>query len=74
MNDETGEQPHQCARRSMSAGGHPVAEGLYDPRAEHDACGVGFLARLDAVPDGLLVAACYPPPATWAPWRPPPAG
>ncbi|HPZ50556.1 MAG TPA: glutamate synthase subunit alpha, partial [Propionibacteriaceae bacterium] len=25
----------------------PVAQGLYDPANEHDACGVGFVARLD---------------------------
>ena len=24
--------------------------GLYDPAYEHDACGVAFVARLDAVP------------------------
>lgn len=28
---------------------------LYDPREEHDACGVGFIARLDARPDHSLV-------------------
>ena len=27
------------------------AQGLYDPRFEHDACGVGFVARLDGAPD-----------------------
>src|SRR3954454_23379477 len=26
------------------------AQGLYDPAFEHDACGVAFVARLDAVP------------------------
>jgi glutamate synthase domain-containing protein 1 len=26
------------------------AQGLYDPRFEHDACGVGFVARLDGRP------------------------
>ena len=25
----------------------PAAEGLYDPGLEHDACGVGFLVRID---------------------------
>ncbi len=25
----------------------PLASGLYDPRNEHDACGVGFVAKLD---------------------------
>jgi glutamate synthase domain-containing protein 2/glutamate synthase domain-containing protein 1/glutamate synthase domain-containing protein 3 len=28
----------------------PQAEGLYDPRFEHDACGVGMVARLDNEP------------------------
>jgi glutamate synthase domain-containing protein 1 len=28
----------------------PQAVGLYDPRFEHDACGVGMVARLDNVP------------------------
>ena len=27
----------------------PTAQGLYDPAFEHDACGVGFVARLDGV-------------------------
>ena len=25
---------------------HPPAQGLYDPRAEHDACGVGFVVHM----------------------------
>jgi glutamate synthase domain-containing protein 2/glutamate synthase domain-containing protein 1/glutamate synthase domain-containing protein 3 len=28
----------------------PTRSGLYDPAYEHDACGVAFVARLDAVP------------------------
>jgi len=28
----------------------PQADGLYDPRYEHDACGVAMVARLDNVP------------------------
>src|ERR1700712_4020186 len=28
----------------------PQKQGLYDPANEHDACGVAFVARLDAVP------------------------
>ena len=28
----------------------PPRQGLYDPAYEHDACGVAFVARLDAVP------------------------
>ena len=34
----------------------PPAQGLYDPRFEHDACGVAFLARLDGQPDHDVVA------------------
>ena len=26
--------------------GFPPAQGLYDPRNEHDACGVGFIANI----------------------------
>ena len=29
----------------------PQADGLYDPRYEHDACGVAMVARLDNQPD-----------------------
>ncbi len=32
------------------------AVGLYDPRFEHDACGVGMVARLDNVPTHDVVA------------------
>ncbi len=31
---------------SISPAGLPPAQGLYDPSHEHDACGVGFIARL----------------------------
>ncbi len=33
----------------------PGAVGLYDPRFEHDACGVGMVARLDNVPTHEVV-------------------
>jgi glutamate synthase (NADPH/NADH) large chain/glutamate synthase (ferredoxin) len=33
----------------------PQAEGLYDPRYEHDACGVALVARLDNVPSHEVV-------------------
>ena len=32
------------------------AAGLYDPRYEHDACGVGFVARLDARPTHEVIS------------------
>ncbi|MDH4284176.1 MAG: glutamate synthase subunit alpha, partial [Gallionellaceae bacterium] len=30
----------------MSNSGYPLQQGLYDPRNEHDACGVGFVAHI----------------------------
>ena len=31
------------------------AQGLYDPRNEHDACGVGFLANINGEPSHMIV-------------------
>jgi glutamate synthase (NADPH) large chain len=39
----------------MNAAGFIRPRGLYDPFYEHDSCGVGFVARLDAVPDHGIV-------------------
>ncbi|MGC0318293.1 glutamate synthase large subunit [Kitasatospora acidiphila] len=33
----------------------PAAQGLYDPRNEHDACGVGFVATLTGTADHAIV-------------------
>ena len=33
----------------------PAASGLYDPRYEHDACGVGFVAALNGRPSHAIV-------------------
>ena len=33
----------------------PVRQGLYDPRNEHDACGVGFVANVKGVKSHALV-------------------
>src|SRR6476646_10072247 len=33
----------------------PPAQGLYDPKREHDACGVGFVADLKARPSNKIV-------------------
>ncbi len=30
----------------ISANGLPPKQGLYDPRFEHDACGVGFVVNI----------------------------
>lgn len=35
--------------------GQPPAQGLYDPRNEHDACGVGFIAQLKGVASHQIV-------------------
>ncbi|GGD85455.1 glutamate synthase large subunit [Rhizobium anhuiense] len=49
------------ANISTSASGLPKKQGLYDPRNEHDACGVGFVAHMKGqkshqiVKDGLFI-------------------
>ena len=52
----------QNSRAQGAAGlGPPPAQGLYDPKNEHDACGVGFVADLKGrashkiVEDGLKI-------------------
>jgi glutamate synthase domain-containing protein 2/glutamate synthase domain-containing protein 1/glutamate synthase domain-containing protein 3 len=42
-------------RRTQNAAGFPVPCGLYDAAHEHDSCGVGFVARLDARPHHQVV-------------------
>ncbi len=39
----------------ISLGSAPSRQGLYDPAYEHDACGVAFVAKLDAKPTHELV-------------------
>jgi len=39
----------------VAGGGLPAQQGLYDPRFEHDACGVGFVATLDGEPSHQVV-------------------
>lgn len=41
--------------RAASLAAHPAKQGMYDPRYEHDACGVGFVATLTGVPSHELV-------------------
>ncbi len=38
-----------------AANGTIYSQGLYDPRYEHDSCGVGFVADLDGVPKHTIV-------------------
>ncbi|WP_310963042.1 glutamate synthase large subunit [Nocardioides terrisoli] len=40
---------------AQTFGGPPPAEGLYDPRHEHDACGVAFVATLTGEPSHDIV-------------------
>lgn len=41
--------------RSASMAAHPAKQGLYDPRFEHDACGVGLVATLTGEASHQLV-------------------
>ncbi|MBC7782541.1 MAG: glutamate synthase large subunit, partial [Burkholderiales bacterium] len=41
---------------NLNRRGFPVAQGLYLPEFEHDACGVGFVAHLKGKPSHKLVA------------------
>ena len=36
--------------------GFPARQGLYDPRNEHDACGVGFIANIKGIKTNQTVA------------------
>ncbi len=38
-----------------NASGVPKPTGLYDPKNDHDSCGVGFIARIDGVPRHQVV-------------------
>jgi len=47
--------PPDQQNKQAVRGGLPVQQGLYDPRFEHDACGVGFVATLDGEPSHQVV-------------------
>src|SRR6059036_125215 len=36
----------EVQRRTAAQPGPPAAQGLYDPRFEHDSCGVGFVVDI----------------------------
>ena len=42
------------AKTALRAG-FPTKQGLYDPRNEHDACGVGFVAHMKGVKSHQIV-------------------
>src|SRR5262245_56326408 len=47
---------HQVSRPEFAGAVRPPpAQGLYDPKREHDACGVGFVADLKARPSHKIV-------------------
>src|ERR1700692_996627 len=35
--------------------GYPAAQGLYDPRHEHDACGIGFVANIKGQKSHVII-------------------
>ncbi|MGR3174348.1 MAG: glutamate synthase large subunit [Candidatus Scalindua sp.] len=41
--------------KNVNLAGHPEPYGLYDPKYEHDACGVGFVANIDGTPTHTIV-------------------
>jgi glutamate synthase (NADPH) large chain len=44
-----------AAPKRTAFSGLPAAQGLYDPRNEHDACGVGFIASMKGVKTHQIV-------------------
>jgi glutamate synthase (NADPH/NADH) large chain len=47
--------PAPVSKRTSATQGLPDAQGLYDPRNEHDACGVGFIAQMKNIQSHQLV-------------------
>ncbi|HEY3377444.1 MAG TPA: glutamate synthase large subunit [Armatimonadota bacterium] len=39
----------------MNSMGYPKKQGLYEPRCEHDACGVGFVVNIEGKPSHSIV-------------------
>ncbi|MGD9365467.1 MAG: hypothetical protein PVH87_07210 [Desulfobacteraceae bacterium] len=42
-------------QQSSTIAGRPSARGLYDPRFEHDACGVGMVCRIQNTPSHRII-------------------
>src|SRR5262249_32547607 len=53
---QPGRQREWQESERMMAQGPPPAQGLYDPRHEHDACGVGFVVDLRGRKSHTIVA------------------
>ena len=47
--------PDLVRGRTMQPIGYPPKQGLYDPRFEHDACGIGFVANVKGVKSNAIV-------------------
>lgn len=45
--EEINQSAAPMSRPSAAAIGFPSKQGLYDPRFEHDACGIGFVAHIE---------------------------
>src|SRR5215470_18755766 len=48
-------RPFPSASESAAWPSPPQAQGLYDPKREHDACGVGFVADLRGRPSRKII-------------------
>ena len=57
----TQQREEMSRNAAMHLAGLPDAQGLYDPRNEHDACGIGFVANIHnrkshkMIEDGLRI-------------------
>ncbi|MHB1109411.1 MAG: glutamate synthase subunit alpha, partial [Devosia sp.] len=50
-----GSMQHPVTDFATRKNGHPRAAGLYDPKREHDACGVGFIVNLKNQPSRKII-------------------
>ena len=41
-------------KMKVDVNGFPVAQGLYDPQYEKDACGVGYVVNIDGIPSNKV--------------------
>ena len=49
------DSPNPMVIREPNRNGFPVRQGLYDPRNEHDACGIGFVANMHGLRSNEIV-------------------
>lgn len=52
---EQGGKTTTSAKTTKTLRTQPKKQGLYDPRHEHDACGVGFIAQMKNIPSHQIV-------------------